>query len=193
MEPFDLFASWLNEATQCTAIKEPTAMSLATANAQGTPSCRIVLLKAYDERGFTFFTNLESNKSKQLKTNPQAALCFYWMALDKQIRIEGAVESVSDSDADRYFASRARGSRIGAWASKQSRPLPTRETLEQSLDALEKTFEGKEIPRPPHWSGWRVVPRRIEFWIQGDYRIHDRWVYEKSSAHGLWEKTLLYP
>lgn len=192
MEPFSLFTAWLNEATQCAAIAEPTAMSLATADAQAVPSCRIVLLKAHDERGFVFFTNLQSDKSNQLTSNPRAALCFYWMPLNKQIRIEGKVEPVDMVEADRYFASRPRGSQIGAWASQQSRPLASRKVLERTLDELEKNYEGQPIPRPPHWSGWRVVPHRIEFWIQGNSRIHDRTLYQRQ-ADGSWQSGLLYP
>ena len=190
--PFAEFSEWLALAGAHDGIKEPTAMSLATADASGALSCRIVLLKAHDERGFVFFTNLESAKSRQLIANPQAALCFYWMPLDRQIRIEGTIEAVSEQEADAYFASRPRGSQIGAWASRQSRPLDSRATLERALDELEHRYEGQPIPRPPHWSGWRLKPRRIEFWIQGDYRIHDRWDYQLQTD-GSWQRQLLYP
>lgn len=190
--PITLFSQWLDDAKACPAIKEPTAMSLATADARGVPSCRIVLLKAHDEAGFVFFTNLGSQKSEQLVANPQAALTFYWMPLDRQLRIEGAVSQVEDAQADAYFATRARGSQLGAWASQQSHPLASRQALEESLEAYEQKFAGRDVPRPPHWSGWRVVPKRIEFWQQGDYRIHDRWHYVRQSG-GSWQHELLYP
>src|SRR5262249_50398351 len=143
----------------------------------GKPSARIVLLKAFDERGFVFYTNLESRKSREIKANPFAALCFYWMPLDLQVRIEGKIEQVSDAEADAYFATRPRESQIGAWSSLQSRPLDSRDSLVKAVAENTKRFEGKPVPCPPHWSGWRVVPEKIEFWQQGTARLHEREVF----------------
>ena len=189
--PIGQFTQWLEQAKATKAITEPTAMTLATATANGKPSARIVLLKAHDERGFVFYTNLESRKSEEIKANSQAALCFYWMALEKQIRIEGRVEPVNEGEADEYFASRARESRIGAWASKQSRPLPHRGALMFAVAEYTAKFLGREVPRPPFWSGWRLVPDRIEFWQQSDFRLHDREVFER--AKDGWQIHKLYP
>lgn len=190
--PIELFHDWLQQAKDHPAISEPTAMSLATAAADGMPSCRIVLLKQADMEGFVFYTNHEGRKSIEIQANPKAALCFYWMPLDRQIRVEGTVEKVSDAMADAYFASRARGSQIGAWASRQSQPMEHDTSLTDRIKAYEQQFAGQNIPRPPHWSGWRVVPQRIEFWLQGDFRVHDRWEYMRSPEGG-WTKTHLYP
>ncbi len=194
-DPIDKFTHWLNEAKSNKAIIEPTAMTVATATAAGKPSARILLLKSHDKRGFVFFTNLESRKSDEIKANPFAALCFYWMALDKQIRIEGKIEPASDAEADAYFASRHRESRIGAWSSKQSRPLSSREELMQAVSENTKKFEGQDVPRPPFWSGWRVVPEVIEFWQQNDFRLHDREIYTRifTSTSEAWKTSKLYP
>lgn len=191
MEPIKRFSEWLALAKSTPAITEPTAMTLATTTPAGRPSARVVLLKAHDERGFVFYTNLESRKSEEIKSNPYVALCFYWMALDKQIRIEGKIEPVSAAEADAYFASRYRESRIGAWSSQQSRPLASREELLQAIEENTKKFAGGDVPRPPFWSGWRVVPDVIEFWQQIDFRLHDRNVFTRSGD--TWTTQKLYP
>jgi pyridoxamine 5'-phosphate oxidase len=191
-DPFELFAHWLEKAKSTASIAEPTAMSLATATKDGAPSVRIVLLKQFDTRGFTLYTNLESRKSREIKANPNAALCFYWMPLDKQVRVEGVFEAVSNEEADAYYGSRPLLSRIGAWASDQSRPLDSRETLARRVaDLRGKYTEKNPPPRPPHWSGWRLVPHTMEFWHQGDFRLHDRIVFKKNASE--WIKQRLYP
>ncbi len=189
-DPIKKFADWFGQV-QSAGIKEPTAMTLATATAAGMPSARIVLLKAYDARGFVFYTNLASRKGEEMAANPHAALMFYWPALDKQVRIEGTLSPVSDAEADAYFASRERHRQAGAWASLQSQPLDARETLVARVNEIEKKYEGKDIPRPPHWSGTRLAPLRIEFWHQRDARLHDREVYTRTGDG--WSHTLLYP
>lgn len=186
------FEKWLEEATRHPEVGEPTAMSLATAARDGLPSCRIVLLKHVDKRGFVFYTNMNSHKSKELQENPQTALCFFWQPLARQVRIEGVAQRVPDEEADIYFAARPHGSQIGAWASLQSQPLGSRQELEDRVRALEVQHAGQAVPRPPHWSGWRVSPRRVEFWQGRDSRLHDRWVYALS-GDGVYEKILLYP
>ena len=190
-KPIAQFGQWLAEAKNHTAINEPTAMCLATADASGEPSARMVLLKDADECGFTFYTNLESHKSSDLHENPKAALCFYWMPMGRQIRVEGIVERVSDEEADAYFASRARDSRIGAWASKQSRPMKNKAELVEAVAREGLRFGVGEVPRPPFWSGWRVVPRVIEFWQEGRFRLHDREVFTRDGDG--WTVTRLYP
>lgn len=172
---------------------EPTAMTVATCNSAGKPSARTVLLKEFDERGFVFYTNFNSRKGQQLQANPQAALLFLWKTLRHQIqaKIEGAVQPVSASEADAYFASRPRASQLGAWASLQSETLDSRATLEQRMGDLEREFEGREVARPPHWSGFRVVPDMLEFWYGLPHRLHDRVRYER--VDGEWSKRLLYP
>jgi pyridoxamine 5'-phosphate oxidase len=191
-DPITLFGDWLAAARACAAIREPTAMTLATATRDGKPSARIVLLKQHDPRGFVFYTNLSSRKSEELKANSQAALCFYWMPLDRQVRIEGAAGPVEAAEADAYFASRDRNKQAGAWASRQSAPLKDRPTLVTEVAEIEAKYEGKPIPRPPHWSGWRLTPTHIEFWQQGDFRLHQRDLYTRD-AKGGWNHTLLYP
>lgn len=174
---------------------EPTAMTLATSSRDGRPSARIVLLKAYDARGFVFYTHLDGRKGRELRANPQAALLFFWKALGEdgvQVRIEGEVEIVDDAEADAYFATRPRISQIGAWASQQSETLPAREAFETRIAEVEREFEGREVARPPRWTGFRVVPREIEFWQGARYRLHDRWLYERD-AKGIWSKRMLYP
>ena len=166
-------------------------MCLATTDENNHPSARMILLKKFDERGFCFFTNLTSRKGKELMQNPNVALCFYWGVLGMQIRIEGAVEKVSPKEADDYFSSRRRGSQIGAWASKQSCEMTNWEEFEGRLSEIEKNFDGQEIPRPPFWSGFRVVPKRIEFWHEGDFRLHRREIYTRN-ADG-WDFSLIYP
>jgi len=170
---------------------EPNAMSLATVENGKQPSVRIVLLKAFDERGFVFYTNFEGRKGRQLLAQPRAALCFFWPPLDTQVRVEGSVTKVSDEEADDYFASRARLSQIGAWASKQSRPLEAPSALDQRVAEYEKKFEGKPVPRPAFWSGFRVAPERIEFWKGKPNRLHERHLYTRK-ADG-WRIETLYP
>ncbi len=172
---------------------EPTAMTVATVGRDGRPAARTVLLKAFDERGFVFFTNFSSRKGRQLAANPQAALLFHWKHLREgvQVKIEGTVEPVSAAEADAYFASRPRGSQIGAWASLQSQPLASRELFDRRVADVEKRYEGQDVPRPPHWSGFRVVPERIEFWYGAQFRLHERQCYER--VDGAWTKLMLYP
>ncbi|MFY2763055.1 pyridoxamine 5'-phosphate oxidase [Arenimonas sp. MALMAid1274] len=191
-EALQTFARLLAEATAA-GDPEPTAMTVATADAQGRPSARTVLLKAFDERGFVFYTNFDSRKGRQLAANPQAALLFLWKTLrdQVQVKVEGTVEPVTVAEADDYFASRPRPSQIGAWASLQSQTLEARETFEARIDAFEKKFEGGPVPRPPHWSGFRVVPERIEFWYGARYRLHERQSYER--VDGQWRQRMLYP
>ena len=190
-EPHTLFKTWLKDAEKAEP-NDPNAMCLATIGENNMPSARMVLLKAHDERGFVFYTNAESKKGTQLSENMAAALCFYWKSLRKQIRIEGKVELVSKEEADAYFNSRHRGSRIGAWASKQSRPLSNREEFEERIEKYESEFEGKENPpRPDYWRGYRVIPYEIEFWINEEFRLHRRCVYKPEN--GAWQKTMLYP
>ena len=191
-DPIALFSEWLKAANSCAAIREPTAMTLATATPDGTPSARIVLLKHHDRRGFVFYTNLLSRKGAELKVNPKAALCFYWMPLDLQVRIEGTVSPVTHAEADAYFASRERNKQAGAWASQQSQALKDRPTLVTRVAEVEATYDGRPIPRPPHWSGWRLDPSRIEFWQQGEFRLHQRDLYRRT-ANGGWDHSLLYP
>jgi pyridoxamine 5'-phosphate oxidase len=192
-EPFARFHDVYERAKQLPAdcFPDPNTMALATVGADGQPSNRIVLLKDYDERGFVFYTNYDGRKGKELIAHPKAALCLYWAPLDTQIRIEGTVEQVSEADADAYFASRARMSQIGAWASQQSEVLPTRDILDHRVAELERRFAGHPVPRPPHWSGFRVVPDRIEFWTAKPSRLHDRDLYVRDGAG--WRLMQLYP
>jgi pyridoxamine 5'-phosphate oxidase len=171
-----------------------TAMTVATATLDARPSARIVLLKARDARGFVFYTHLDGRKGRELQANPHAALLFHWPRVRNgvQVRIEGSVEIVSDAEADAYFATRPRGSQVGAWASKQSETLESRDTFEERVHKAEKEFEGREVPRPPRWSGLRVKPERIEFWFGAEFRLHERWLYERNRA-GEWTKRMLYP
>lgn len=190
-DPITRFGVWFDEAKQNSDIVDATMMSLGTATPDGKPSVRIVLLKEFDERGFVFYTNLESRKSEEMKRNPHAALCFHWVPLGRQVRIEGPIEPVSAAEADEYFASRPRESQIGAWASAQSRPLDNRETLMAKVNEMTLKYDGRPVPRPPHWSGWRLIPSMIEFWQQGDFRLHDRDVYSRHGSH--WHVHKLYP
>jgi len=191
-DPIAKFTRWLADATAHAGVKEPTAMTVATATAAGAPSARIVLLKAHDARGFVFYTNLTSRKSAELQQNPHASLCFYWMPLDRQVRIEGTIVQVSDAEADAYFNSRPRARQVGAWASLQSQPLASREALEARVAEIELTYQGVPVPRPPHWSGWRLTPRSIEFWEQSEARLHAREIFT-AAADGSWQHSLLYP
>lgn len=189
--PFDIFAQWLEKANAKSEIVEPTAMCISSVDENNHPSSRMILLKKFDESGFCFFTNLTSRKGKELSKNSNVALCFYWGVLGLQIRIEGAIEKVSAKEADDYFSSRRRGSQIGAWASKQSCQMETQNEFRQRIEEITKDFENQEVPRPPFWSGFRVVPKKIEFWQEGEFRIHHRELYTKS-GNG-WEVTQLYP
>ena len=189
-DPFALFDEWMGEA-EASEINDPNAMTLATATADGAPSARMVLLKGIDDRGFVFYTNLDSRKGGELAANPRAALCFHWKSLRRQVRVTGAVEPVSGEDADAYFESRPRGSRIGAWASRQSHPLASRRELIAKVARHTARFGLGDIPRPSNWSGFRVVPDTIEFWRDRPFRLHDRLVY--SRAETGWQTKRLFP
>lgn len=188
--PIDLFKQWFDEAKTC-GLKEPTAVTLATADPSGMPSARMVLLKEVDDAGFVFYTNYQSRKGKELEQNPQAALCFHWMPIGKQVRVQGAVERVSEAQSDAYFASRPRDSQIGAWASAQSEPLEGRFDLEKQVAAYALKFGIGKIPRPPHWGGYRIVPQTIEFWQEGMFRLHDRLLYTRAGSG--WTTRRLFP
>lgn len=189
--PFDQFRVWMAEA-EAAEVNDPNAMILATATPDGRPSARTVLLKGWDERGFVFYTNKESRKGEELRRNPKAFLLFYWKSVHRQIRIEGAVEDVAEAEADAYYASRPRISRLGAWASSQSRPLAERAILEEKLAEAERRFPGDDIPRPGYWSGYRVQPELFEFWQDMPFRLHDRTVYSRSPT-GVWTQNKLFP
>lgn len=190
-EPFRLFAAWLDDATK-SEINDPNGVALATVDSDGLPDVRMVLLKGFDEAGFVFYTNFESAKGREILGNMKAAMCFHWKSLRRQVRIRGAVEIVSDSEADAYFASRPRGSRIGAWASKQSRPLESRFALEKAVAEYTARYAIGEIPRPAYWSGFRIVPQSIEFWHDRPFRLHDRLVFSRGDD-GKWKTEKLYP
>lgn len=191
-DPFILFAEWLREAAEV-EINDPTAMSLATVDADGLPDVRMVLLKGFDEAGFVFYTNLESQKGAELASNPAAAFCMHWKSLRRQIRVRGPVVPVSEEEADDYYASRPRQSRIGAWASKQSRALESRFALEKAVAKYAAKYPIGDIPRPDHWSGFRIVPVYIEFWKDGAFRLHDRVAFRRQSDDADWNKTRMYP
>lgn len=192
-DPIVHFRALLDEVKRLdrACVPEPTAMTLATVDDAGRPSARIVLLKDVDERGFVFYTNYESRKGAELLAHPWAALCFHWQPLERQVRVEGRVEQVSAAEADAYFASRHRMSRIGAWASRQSATLDSDATLEARVHEVEARFGDGDVPRPPHWSGFRVVPSRIEFWRGRPYRLHERLLYER--MNGAWQVRRLFP
>ena len=189
-DPFALFDEWYAKA-RASEPNDPGAMALATADGSAQPHVRMVLLKGYGSDGFVFYTNEESDKARQLAQNPHAALLFHWKSLRKQVRVEGPVEIVSEAEADEYFHSRARVSQIGAAASDQSRPLDSRATLEAKVAGLEALLDGAEVPRPPNWSGFRVIPNRIEFWKDGAYRLHDRILFTRQGMD--WTTERLYP
>lgn len=189
-DPIARFEAWMAEAA-ASEPNDPNAVCLATSTPEGRPSARMVLLKGVDAQGFVFYTNLESRKGEELAANPQAALCFHWKSLQRSVRVEGPVEPVSDAEADAYYATRARGSRIGAWASRQSRPLEGRFALERAVAETTMRFGIGEIPRPPFWSGFRLLPRRIEFWRDMPFRLHDRQVFHREGEG--WRIEALYP
>ncbi|MDB5545821.1 MAG: pyridoxamine 5-phosphate oxidase [Hyphomicrobiales bacterium] len=191
-EPFVLFEQWFAEA-RAKEVNDPDAMTLATVDADGLPDARMVLLKALEPRGFTFYTNSESAKGLELGSNMKAALVFHWKSLRRQVRVRGPVEMVTAAEADAYFASRPRDSRIGAWASKQSRPLESRFALEKAVAREAARFGLGEVPRPPHWNGYRVLPVQIEFWQDRPFRLHDRVTFRRETPDGAWLKDRLYP
>jgi len=191
-DPFALFHQWFDEAKK-TEPADPDAMAVATVDADGLPNVRMILLKGAGDRGFVFYTNCESAKGLELAANPKAALLFYWKSLGRQVRIRGPIEPVSDVEADAYFATRHRESRIGAWASSQSRPLISRAALEEEVARYASEFAGSDVPRPPHWHGYRVRPVEMEFWKRGDYRLHDRIVFRRAAPEGAWTKMRLNP
>ncbi len=190
--PIDLFGQWFNEAKK-TEINDPNALSLATVGKNGIPSVRMVLLKDFNSDGFVFYTNLNSRKSEEIKSNANASMCFHWKSLLRQVRITGEISKVSDTDADNYYNSRSYGSRIGAWASNQSSILKSRDELLKSIEEFKKKYPNENnVPRPKHWSGWNLTPNEIEFWLDGKNRIHERLRYTKKNNND-WEKNLLNP
>ncbi len=189
-DPFALFDEWF-EAARASEPNDPEAMALATADAHGRPTVRMVLLKGHGPDGFVFYTNDHSAKGGQLADNPRAALLFHWKSLRRQVRVEGSVERVPDARADSYFATRARDSQLGAWASDQSRPLDARAMFERRFEEMKQRFEGRDVPRPPHWGGYRVVPDRIEYWSDRPNRLHERRLFTREP--GGWSEGLLYP
>ncbi|WP_066648459.1 MULTISPECIES: pyridoxamine 5'-phosphate oxidase [Sphingomonas] len=189
-DPFILFDTWYAEA-RASEINDSNAMALATSDADGRLGLRMVLLKGHGPDGFVFYTNQQSRKAGDLSANPRAALLFHWKSLRRQIRIEGPVSTVSDAEADAYFATRSRDSRLGAWASDQSRPLDARSTFEARFAEMQARFEGGDVPRPPHWSGYRVTPERIEFWQDREHRLHERRLFTRDGDG--WTEGLLYP
>ena len=190
-DPFPVFDAWMAEA-RAAEPNDPNAMALATVDADGSPDVRMVLMNGLDRRGFVFYSHLGSAKGRELAAQPRAAALFHWKTLRRQVRIRGPVEQVSDAEADAYYATRPRLSRIGAWASKQSQPLASREELLAAVAAREAEFEGREPPRPPHWTGFRIVPHSIEFWLDQPFRLHDRALFSRG-ADGGWTRTRLYP
>ncbi|WP_434955508.1 MULTISPECIES: pyridoxamine 5'-phosphate oxidase [unclassified Labrys (in: a-proteobacteria)] len=191
-EPFLLFAQWLAEAEKSEP-NDPNAMALATVDPEGLPDVRMVLLKGLDDKGFVFYTNTQSAKGTELGGTPKAALLFHWKSLRRQVRVRGPVERVTDAEADAYFVTRPRGSRIGAWASQQSRPLEGRFALEKAVATYTAKFAIGEIPRPPHWTGFRILPVQIEFWHDRPFRLHDRLVFRRAESQGGWRREQLYP
>lgn len=190
--PIDLFTEWLSEAEKSEP-NDPSAMALASVDTDGMPNARMVLVRRFDQRGIVFFTNFESQKGQELLSSKKAAGCFHWKSLRKSVRFRGIVEQVSDNEADEYFYSRPRGSRIGAWASKQSQPLESRFALEKSVASYTAKFGAGKVPRPDYWSGFRIIPVSIEFWSDGKFRLHDRIRYDRQSVDQAWQQTRLYP
>lgn len=190
-DPFALFETWFAQAA-ANEPNDPDAMALATSTPDGRPSVRMVLMRLHGPQGFGFFTNLDSRKGEEIAANAHAALCIHWKSLRKQVRAEGMLEPVTEAEADDYYASRSRNSRIGAWASDQSRPLDSRQTFLDRVEAAKARFGDGEVPRPPHWSGFRLVPERIEFWKDGEFRLHHRRLFTRR-ADGGWDEGLLYP
>jgi pyridoxamine 5'-phosphate oxidase len=188
-DPIALFGEWLDEAMQSEP-NDPNAMALASVDGEGLPDVRMVLLKGHDAKGFVFYTNFESAKGRELLAHPRAAALFHWKSLRRQVRVRGPVSAVTDREADAYFATRSRGSQLGAWASRQSQPLESRAVLEAAAAELAKKYPG-DVPRPPHWRGFRLTPQEIEFWHDGNFRLHDRIVFRRKGE--TWEKTRLYP
>ena len=191
-EPLRLFAAWFEEA-KASEPGDPEAMALATVDADGMPNVRMVLLKGFDERGFVFYSNEDSQKGRELAANPRASLAFHWKSLRRQVRLRGGVEAVSAAEADAYFASRARSSQIGAWASKQSSPLESRYAFERAIALRAAQFPVGPVPRPPFWIGYRIVPTVMEFWHERPFRLHDRIEFRRAAGEETWRKTRLYP
>jgi pyridoxamine 5'-phosphate oxidase len=189
-DPFALFETWYAEAREA-ELNDSNAMTVSSVGADGQPSSRMVLLKGHDARGFVFYTNLQSRKARELIDRPKAALLFHWKSLRRQVRIEGPVDEVSQDEANAYFATRGRDSQLGAWASDQSQPLPSRDVFEARFAEIQARFDGQDVPRPPHWSGFRVEPHTIEFWQDRPHRLHERRLFTRA-ADG-WEEGLLYP
>jgi pyridoxamine 5'-phosphate oxidase len=191
-EPFRLFEHWLKEAA-ASEPRDPTAMTLATVDAEGMPNARMVLLKGTDDRGFVFYSNMESQKGRELERDPRAALVFYWKSLNRQIRIRGPVEQVTTQEADAYFASRPKQAQIGAWASQQSRPLESRLAFEKAVALYAARYALGDVPRPAYWFGYRILPMVMEFWQDRPFRLHDRIEFRRADTTGPWNKTRLYP
>lgn len=191
-DPFALFAEWLQEAT-ASEPNDPNAMALATADADGLPNVRMVLLKGFNAEGFVFYSNAESQKGREIAANPQAAVVFHWKSLRRQVRLRGPLHAVSDAESDAYFDSRPRDSRIGAWASQQSRPLESRFALEKAVAKYAARYAVGNVPRPPYWRGWRIVPTYLEFWHDRPFRLHERSIFQRADAHAPWTRTRFYP
>ncbi len=191
-DPAGLFIGWLGEA-EASEPNDPNVMALATVDGDGMPDVRMVLLKGIDAQGFVFYTNRQSVKGLELAANPRAALAFHWKSLRRQVRVRGPVEDASEAEADEYFRSRTRDSRLGAWASQQSRPLESRRVLEEAAAAYAAKFAGEDVPRPPHWGGYRVRPLSIEFWQDGHHRLHDRILYRRADLGSAWQAERLFP
>ncbi|HEX5778312.1 MAG TPA: pyridoxamine 5'-phosphate oxidase [Xanthobacteraceae bacterium] len=191
-EPFGPFEAWMAEA-KTSEPRDPDAIALATVDADGMPNVRMVLLKGWGPEGFIFYTNRESAKGRELEGQGKAALVIYWKSLSRQVRVRGPVSPVTSAQSDAYFGSRARGAQVGAWASQQSRPLKNREELQVAVTRVEAQYEGKEVPRPPHWIGYRIAPLYVEFWQEQPFRLHDRVVFSRAALDRSWTRSRLYP